>query len=53
MKNTPPPISDAEALVMRELWGRSPQGADEIALRKALAEIDPALLAMYLDVRGR
>ena len=31
MKNTPPPISDAEALVMRELWARAPQGADEIA----------------------
>ena len=29
--NTPPPISDAEAEVMRELWARSPQGADEIA----------------------
>jgi BlaI family penicillinase repressor len=28
---TPPPISEAEALVMQELWARSPQGADEIA----------------------
>ncbi len=31
MKNTPLPISEAEALVMRELWARAPQGADEVA----------------------
>jgi len=30
-KPNPPPISEAEALVMQELWARSPQGADEIA----------------------
>lgn len=30
-KATPPPISEAEAQVMQELWARSPQGADEIA----------------------
>ncbi len=27
----PPPISDAEAQVMRQLWQRAPQAADEIA----------------------
>lgn len=32
MKNSsPPPISEAEAQVMQELWARSPQGADEVA----------------------
>lgn len=31
MNKTPPPISDAEAQVMRQLWQRSPQAADEIA----------------------
>ena len=31
MNKTPTPISDAEAQVMRELWQRSPQAADEIA----------------------
>jgi len=27
----PPPISEAEAQVMQQLWSRSPQAADEIA----------------------
>lgn len=31
MSTTPPPISDAEAQVMQQLWERSPQAADEIA----------------------
>lgn len=31
MNKPPPPISDAEAQVMRQLWQRSPQAADEIA----------------------
>lgn len=30
-KTPPPPISDAEAQVMRQLWQRAPQAADEIA----------------------
>ncbi len=31
MSKTPPPISEAEAQVMRQLWQRAPQAADEIA----------------------
>jgi predicted transcriptional regulator len=31
MNPTPSPISEAEARVMRQLWQRSPQAADEIA----------------------
>ena len=31
MKLSPPPISEAESQVMRQLWRRSPQAADEIA----------------------
>ncbi|KQY88829.1 MULTISPECIES: BlaI/MecI/CopY family transcriptional regulator [Roseateles] len=31
MEKPTSPISEAEALVMQELWARSPQGADEIA----------------------
>lgn len=30
-RTPPPPISDAEAQVMRQLWQRHPQAADEIA----------------------
>jgi len=31
MNRSPHPISDAEAQVMRQLWQRAPQAADEIA----------------------
>ena len=31
MSTTPSPISDAESQVMRQLWQRAPQAADEIA----------------------
>ncbi|MFT7774729.1 BlaI/MecI/CopY family transcriptional regulator [Roseateles sp.] len=31
MKSTTSPISDAEAQIMRQLWQRAPQAADEIA----------------------
>eukprot|EP01031_Cornospumella_fuschlensis_P010559 gene10559-12933_t len=31
MNKPPLPISDAEAQVMRQLWQRAPQAADEIA----------------------
>ena len=48
-----PPLQRAENRLVLQLIEARRQGADEIALRKALAEIDPALLAMYLDVRGR
>jgi len=37
MTKAPAPISDAEAQVMRQLWHRSPQAADEIAAALAPA----------------
>lgn len=37
MADSPIPISDAEAQVMRQLWQRAPQAADEIAAALAPA----------------
>jgi hypothetical protein len=47
-----PPLQCPESRAMMRLIKARQQGADEISLRKALAEINPGLLSMYLAVRA-